>query len=100
MSRNLIKLVVSSLILVGAVTPGRAGETCFADWSVAAPVVKKEGLATVEQLSQLAKSSGSGDIVRTTLCQDDGRFTYKIVVKDAKGQLKSLSVDARKPFAR
>ncbi len=100
MFRNLTRRTLSILIVAGAVTSAHAGESCFADWSVAAPVVKKEGLATVEQLSQLAKSSGSGDIVRTTLCQDKGDFTYRIVVKDGKGQLKTLNVDARKPFAR
>lgn len=80
--------------------PAGAGETCFTDWSVAAPLVKKEGLATVEQLSQQARATGTGDIVRTTLCQDGSSFSYRIVVRDGKGQLKSLVVDARKPFQR
>ncbi len=80
--------------------PAHAAETCTGDWSVAAPLVKKEGLATVEQLSHLARSTGAGDIVRTMLCQDNGTFTYRLVVRDAKGQLRSVSTDARKPFGR
>lgn len=88
-----------SLAFGGSVA-AEAGDACFADWSVAAGVVKKEGLATVEHLSSLAKTAGTGDIVRTTLCEENGRFVYRIVVKDGKGQLKSLTVDARKPFAR
>lgn len=84
----------------GMTAPVLGDQTCHADWSVAAAVVKKEGLATVEQLLQLAKKAGAGDIVRTTLCQGDGAFVYRIVVKDAKGQLKTLNVDARKPFGR
>ncbi len=87
-------------LLAGASVPARAGETCISDWSVAAGVVRKEGLATVEQLLQLAKKSGTGAIVRTTLCEDGGSYVYRIVVKDGQGALKTISVDARKPFAR
>ena len=89
-----------SALLALASAPARAGETCIADWSVASAVVKKEGLATVEQLLQMAKKSVAGSIIRTTLCHDDGAFVYRIVVKDAKGQLKTINVDARKLFAR
>lgn len=78
----------------------QAGEQCIDDWSIAASVVRKEGLATVEQLSQLAQKTGAGHIVRTTLCRGEGAFVYRIVVKDGKGQLRSLIVDARKPFGR
>lgn len=78
----------------------RAGDACIADWSVAAGVVKKEGLATVELLTRAAKSAGVGRIVRTTLCENNGKYVYRIVIRDSKGQLKSLTVDARKPFAR
>jgi hypothetical protein len=99
---NNASLILASILAfaIGAAAPAQAGETCIDDWSVAAGVVRKEGLATVEQLSQLAKKSGVGDIVRTTLCEGAGAFTYRIVVRDGKGQLKSLTVDARKPFTR
>lgn len=101
MPRAPLIAVILATLAMGAPAAVRAGgETCIADWSVAAGVVRKEGLITVEQLLQLAKKSGAGDIVRTTLCEGGGSFVYRIVVKDGKGQLKSIVVDARKPFAR
>jgi uncharacterized membrane protein YkoI len=100
MRRSVIGLGLGAAGCAGLVVPAGAGETCIADWSVAAGVVRKEGLATVEQLSQLARSSGAGEIVKTTLCEGEGSYRYRIVVKDGKGQLKSLVVDAKKPFAR
>lgn len=99
MTRVLIIAAAFSLHAAATVS-AHAGETCMADWSQAASVVRKEGLTTVEQLLKLAHKSGAGDIVRTTLCEDAGTYVYRLVVKDRNGQLKTLTVDARKPFAR
>lgn len=74
-----------------------AGE-CFADWSVASPIVKKEGLLSVEDLTPLVKRKMSGDVVKVTLCQDAGGWTYRLVVKDGSGNLKTMTVDAKNPF--
>ena len=78
----------------------RAEPVCYADWSVAAPIVKKEGLVTVEKLTDLARSKLGSEIVKTTLCADGVRYTYRLVVRDANNQLKTLIVDAHKPFDR
>lgn len=86
--------------VAAASAAARAGETCMADWSVAASIVRKEGLTTVEQLISLATKSGAGSIVRTTLCETDGNYVYRIVIKQDNGKLKTMTVDARKPFAR
>ncbi|MEQ1712665.1 MAG: hypothetical protein ABL908_14865 [Hyphomicrobium sp.] len=100
MTRTLMIAATVLSHVAAATASARAGETCMADWSVAASVVRKEGLTTVEQLLKLAHKSGAGDIVRTTLCEDGGTYVYRLVVKDRNGQLKTLTVDARKPFAR
>lgn len=73
---------------------------CYSDWSVAAPIVRQEGLVTVERLASLAKGKVSGDIVKTTLCRDSGGFVYRLVLLDAHGKLSNRIVDARQPFAR
>ena len=73
---------------------------CFADWSVAAPIVRREKLLSVEQLNELARSRIAGDLLRTTLCEDGGRFVYRLLVRDAKGVIQSMVVDARRPFDR
>lgn len=100
MNRVLLVAALACPHIVAASAVARAGETCMADWSVAASIVRKEGLTTVEQLIKLAASSGAGSIIRTTLCDTDGKYVYRIVIKGDDGKLKTMIVDARKPFAR
>lgn len=93
--------VLAALALISlAGAPAKAADDCISDWSLAAGVVRKESLATVEQLLQLAKKVVGGAIVRTTLCQEGGAYVYRIVVKEPGGRLKTVTVDARKPFGR
>ena len=75
---------------------------CFADWSVAAPIVRQEGLMSVEQLTAAAHLKLKGDIVKATLCvakgAAGGRYEYRLVVRAADGRLTPLTVDAKHPF--
>jgi len=88
------------VLLVAALQTARAqGLGCYADWSVAAPIVRKEGLATVEALTRRAAAKISGDIVKTTLCREESGFVYRLLIRDHKGRLKNWTVDARAPFA-
>jgi hypothetical protein len=34
------------------------------------------------------------------LCEDNGSFVYKLVTREPKGQVKTLTIDARRPFVR
>ncbi len=89
------------IVAAAALLPARAeAGVCYADWSIAAPIVRKEGLTTVETLARLARGKISGDIVKTTLCQESGGFVYRLVLRDAHGKLSNRTVDARMPFAR
>jgi uncharacterized membrane protein YkoI len=90
--------ITSAVVLVAAGFQAAAAAGCYADWSVAAPIVRKEGLATVETLARRAQSKISGDIVKTTLCEEKGGFVYRLVVRDPKGRLSNRTVDARAPF--
>ena len=98
----MLRIALSSLILVSlGGTASFGGGACINDWSIAAPIVHKENLVTVEALSRIAADKLSGSvIVRTTLCEDNGAFFYKIVMRDAHGRLSTHAVDARVPFAR
>ena len=79
--------------------PVFAGDkTCIERWSDAAPVVSAKHLMTVEQLSALAPKYLGGNIVKATLCQENGSYIYTLVVRTRKGKLKSVTVDARDPF--
>ena len=75
-----------------------AGEQCYSDWSAAAPIVKKEGLLSVEELTPVARQKLNGEIVKVTLCEAKGGFVFRLVVRGLKGDLKTVTVDAKNPF--
>jgi uncharacterized membrane protein YkoI len=85
-----------------ALQPATAAEIdqCYPDWSMAAPIVRKEGLATIEQVARRAAGRIFGIIVKTELCQSNGGFVYRLVVREPRGRLRALTVDARHPFER
>ncbi len=90
------------LPLVAALPAGgaRADEPpCIADWSDAAPIVARERLASVRNIQDLARIRFSGDLVRITLCREDSRFVYRVILRDLRGRISSQTVDARLPFA-
>ena len=73
-------------------------DTCFTGWSEALPVVEREALASVRDLHVLARRHNVGDVVRVTLCSDQGRFVYHLLVRESVGRVVALTVDARHPF--
>jgi hypothetical protein len=99
---KMLRLTISVFMLAsfgGSASSG--GGACINDWSIAAPIVHKERLVTVEALSRIAADKLSGSvIVRTALCEDNGAFFYKVVMRDAHGRLSTHAFDARVPFAR
>jgi uncharacterized membrane protein YkoI len=97
----MLRIISVIVMLMAALAPMRASaDQCYASWSVAAPIVHKERLTTVEKLSKLAQSRISGSIVKTTLCHKNGTYTYRLVIRDPAGRLMNRTVDARTPFDR
>ncbi|MBI1650819.1 PepSY domain-containing protein [Hyphomicrobium sulfonivorans] len=94
-----MRIVILSLLLA-VVAQSATATDCYPDWSDAAPIVHREKLATVEALSAGAAAHMPGDIVRTTLCVENGIFVYRLLVREAGGRLVNHTVDARQPFAR
>ncbi|MCZ7595268.1 MAG: hypothetical protein M5U16_10430 [Hyphomicrobium sp.] len=95
--------MIPKFALVSAASAGELRDrdtTCINDWSIAAPIVHKEKLTTVEALTRMAADEIAGSIVKTTLCEENGAFVYRLVVRDAQGRLMSRTVDARAPFGR
>lgn len=92
-------LILPILTAMLAATPVAAASRCVNDWSEAAPIVRKEGLYTVEKLTAEARGKIKGNIIKTTLCQDDGKWVFRLVVR-VKGNLKLMTVDAKAPFPR
>jgi hypothetical protein len=73
-------------------------DSCFSDWSAAIPVVQREALAAVRDVHAQARVRKVGDIVRVTLCTEQGRFVYRLVVREPQGRVVPMTVDARRPF--
>lgn len=95
------RVVLAALaVLCLAVGSASAKETCISDWSIAAPIVHKKGLATVEKVARLARDHIDGNIVKTSLCKTDDTYTYKLVIRTPSGKVKVQYVDAVKPFSR
>lgn len=74
--------------------------TCFENWSDAAAIVAKEALRPVSEIGRLTRQQTAAVLVRTTLCNENGRYVYRLVLRHGNGALRNLTVDARQPFAR
>jgi hypothetical protein len=85
-----------SALASGAQTPV---PRCYADWSQAAPVVRREALVATADLHAQAKAQKLGDLVRITLCEEGGRYVYRLLIlqPDARTLIQRV-VDARQPF--
>ena len=96
----MLLLVMLAIATLGQPTQAFADpDECYSDWSLAAPVVKKESLASVEELGRLARIHVPGELLKATLCLDKGHFIYRVVVREPNGTVRNLSIDAKKPFA-
>ncbi|MEQ1647864.1 MAG: hypothetical protein ABL898_04690 [Hyphomicrobiaceae bacterium] len=71
---------------------------CFTDWAEAGDVIRRESLVSVSVLHAQAKQRHLGDVVRVTLCSSVGQFTYKLLLREPKGSVKTLIVSAVRPF--
>jgi hypothetical protein len=90
-------LAVALAFAVGGGALPAYADDCYADWGLAGEIVRREKLVTVQQLTQANAAGLIEPIVKTTLCKDGDDYVYKLVVRDAKGQLKTVVVDARNP---
>ena len=81
----------------GLNAPAVKAADCLNDWAAASQIVKSENLLTVEQLPSVAADQIQGQIVKTQLCRENGGYVYRLVVRDPKGQMKQVVIDARSP---
>jgi hypothetical protein len=98
MMKRLLLAVTASAGLFGSYAATAGDDPCFADWSVAAPIVKKEGLVSVEHLSDLVRAKLKAHIIKATLCGRDGGYVFHIVIRPESGKMRTITVNARKPF--
>jgi uncharacterized membrane protein YkoI len=92
--------LVFSLALAVPVDSAGANEVCIEDWSTAVPVVKSEGLASVEAVTVLARKRLKGSVVKVTLCMQGQTYVYRLLMRGRDGRHTRIIVDAKRPFSR
>lgn len=97
--RGFVRFVSAVAVAVLVAGSPAMAETCYTDWTEAGPIVKAEGLVSAKEIQELAREQVGGNLIKITLCEDAGSFTYKLVV-DNDGELKDVTVDARAPFVQ
>lgn len=95
---TLKSILVGALIWAAPASGVRAEDNCVSDWSEAAPLVRQHGLMPVEKLTPLARQQVKGDIVKVTLCKENGAYVYRLVVREPAGQMRTMTVNAKNPF--
>jgi uncharacterized membrane protein YkoI len=100
---QLFPITIGLAIALAMATPSStsaSGQTdrCYADWSDAAAVVRREALALSSEVQLKSRALAIGEVVRMTLCEERGRYIYRLVVRRTDGVIDTLTVDARRPF--
>lgn len=95
---KVLAVIAACVGALAAPATGARDKTCIDGWSDAAPIVADKKLVNIEELSAKAPQKFGGSIIKATLCEKNGRFTYSLVVRTKRGKLKSVQVDARNPF--
>ena len=76
----------------GAEKDGR----CWADWSTAAPVVHRESLRPAKDVRAQAQRKAPGQqLLNITLCEESGRYVYRLLFLRAGGTVETLTEDAK-----
>lgn len=97
--RRAFAIIALTILAWAGLSPAHAQEgRCYADWSEAGPIVRREGLVPAREVHEQARKRHLGEPIRITLCEEKGQFVYRLVLQDGAGKVKNLTLDARKPF--
>ena len=73
---------------------GQAGQPDCLDWSKAGPIIAQNSLLPANVVYQMVQKRTGGKVVNQALCQEGGRFVYKLVVLGPTGEVNNVTVDA------
>jgi uncharacterized membrane protein YkoI len=85
-------IAIATGLLLAA--PCRAAAECVRG-TAAAPVIAKNSLLPGNKVYDMVQSRTGGKIIHASLCDEGGRFLYKLVVLGPKGDVTNVTVDAR-----
>jgi uncharacterized membrane protein YkoI len=89
--------VVLAIGLMSIVPAEARAEQCYEDWDKARPLIKQHGLLSGAQIIELARAKGPQGFLKAVLCDDGGRFVYKLYFLEGTDNVKTLQVDAKEP---
>lgn len=92
-------LAVGIALLPALLATSQAAQAaCVADWSKAGTIVREQGLTPAGDLADLARPHVGGDLVKIQLCEQDGRYVYRLTFFQDDGSVVKMTVDANEPF--
>lgn len=92
--RQVLKAAVLAATGLVFAAAGQAGGQACVPWKEAADTIAKNSLLPANIVYQMVQSRMSGQIIHASLCDDNGRYFYKLVVLGAKGDVSNVTVDA------
>lgn len=82
----------AAFLTTASVSPVHAG--CV-PWKSAGKVISKNGLVPGGTIYKKVKSKTGGKVISANLCENGGKFVYKIKVLGKKGDVKTLTINAK-----
>lgn len=83
---------LTAVMLTAEVPQAQAG--CV-PWNSAGALISQNSLIPGDVIYQKVQSKTGGKVISANLCENAGKFVYKMVVLGKKGDVKNLTVDAR-----
>jgi hypothetical protein len=90
--RRIAVAVLAAVMMTAAVPSARAD--CV-PWKSAGAIISQNSLVPGNVIYKKVQSKTGGKVISATLCENGGKFVYKIVVLGKKGDVENLTVDAR-----
>jgi uncharacterized membrane protein YkoI len=94
MRRAITEAVIAAVTGLLLTAAGQAAEPNCLPWASAAPVIAQHSLLPANIIYQMVQSRMGGQFIHGSLCDENGRFFYKLMVLGAKGDVSNVTVDA------
>ena len=95
MWRVLKPIIVAAFAATLLAANGRTAEPGCVEWSQAGPIIAQNSLVSANVIYQMVQKRTGGKVVSQALCNEGGRFVYKLVVLGPTGEVINVTVDAR-----
>lgn len=92
----LAALALTSALMAGSGLAAAQGPElrCWSDWSEAAPVVRREALRPAKEASAHAQAKVPGRLLTISLCEEQGRYVYRMLILSAAGTVQAVTEEA------